>query len=683
MVRIIAVLSLSLTASFAQIGVSTITGRVVDASGAVVPNAQVSVTQKGTNFTFNTLTNEEGIYRVPSLQPGDYRVSIEAAGFRRTNFDEVFVRTGDTVRVDATMQVGQVTEAVEVSGSSVLLETSTSTTGAVVSGDTLYDMPLYQRYINSTLNIVPGMQTQGYAYGGSLGAYHLAGQRAGAIGIFEDGVNGNDQAGGTETIKPLQNAVAEVQVITTVPPAEFGHSAGGVIAVAKKSGTNEIHGMASWYGRTRMMQHRLFFDRDRASDLGTMNFFMQPDANIAGPIVKNKTFFFFGYQRLHEKKTAQVDATTPTAAMRQGNFNFPGVVANPIFDPATTRRLADGTWARDPFPGNVVPGGRIDPVAQKMMQFDPWVQPNRAGTYNSLGPNGNYLANELALVFFDDYSLRIDHQFNNAWRMYGSYTENRQSGYGRPINIRTDRQEFDHSQGALRPFHQRNISAGATWIVSPSIVTDFRGGYFRRFNQQNPFSEDGNWASQLGIPNLNDTLMPGFGTDGQRYTAEGLYGVFGVNANRQANETMSFRSDTTWVKGRHAFKFGYEILRFRLNQAIRARPTQFFFNNVTAGLQPNGVAVPNTGNTFAGFLTGYVRQATYQTDLASWLPRSAINRLESNADADVQHGPAVFERVAVQYEVRTDEQLRSARNGPGKWTQRPHHSPPDGLERAR
>ena len=122
-----------------------------------------------------------------------------------------------------------------------------------------------------------------------------------------------------------------------------------------------IHGMASWYGRTRMMQHRLFFDKLRTSQPtparpnGVPVFFMMPDANVAGPIVKNKTFFFIGYQRLHEKKVAQVDATTPTELMKAGNFNFPGVAANVIFDPATTRRDANGNWARDPFPGNICP----------------------------------------------------------------------------------------------------------------------------------------------------------------------------------------------------------------------------------------------------------------------------------------------------------------------------------------
>src|SRR5688572_8060801 len=185
---------------------------------------------------------------------------------------------------------------------------------------------------------------------------------------------------------------------------------------------------------------------------------MMPDGNVSGPIVKNKTFFFIGYQRLHEKKVAQVDATTPTELMKAGNFNFPGVTANPIFDPATTRRNADGTWSRDPFPGNIVPLNRFDPVARNLLAINPWVSPNREGTYNSLGPSGNLLADEFANVFFDDWNLRLDHQFNPNFKMYGSWTENRQNGRGRPINIKEDMGQFDASQGRDAPFYNRNIS---------------------------------------------------------------------------------------------------------------------------------------------------------------------------------------------------------------------------------
>ncbi len=448
--------------AWGQIGTSTITGRVTDTTGAVIPKVQVTIIQTTTNFTYSTVTNDEGIYRVPSLQPGQYRVTFEASGFKRLVRDDVELRTGDVLAVDVALQVGVVTESVEVTGATVLLETETSTTGTLVSGTVLYDLPLYQRYINSTLNLVPGMTTGGYAYGGDLGAYHLAGQRNGAIGIFEDGVNGNDQLGGTGTIKPIQNSVAEVKVLTTVPPAEYGHSAGGVINVVKKSGTNELHGMGSWYGRTRRMQHRLFFDKLRTSDPtpgrpnGVPVFFMQPDANVGGPVYipklydgRNKTFFFFGYQRLHEKKVAQVDATTPTIAMKQGDFNWPG--ANALYDPATTR-LVNGAWQRDPFPGNRVPLSRFDPVASRIIAIDPWVLPNRAPSYTSVDPTSNLLADEFAKVFFDDYNVRIDHQFSSAFKVYGSYTQNNQSGFNRPINIKYENPEFDASQGNYTPF---------------------------------------------------------------------------------------------------------------------------------------------------------------------------------------------------------------------------------------
>jgi hypothetical protein len=357
-IRLFLASALCNVAAFAQIGTSTLTGRVTDATGAVVAKVVVTVVQASTNFTSHTLTNEEGLYRVLSLQPGMYRVTFESPGFAKSVRDTVELRTGDTLAVDMTMQVGNVAESIEVQGAVMRCwkprlshrhrgQRQRSLRHASVS-----------EVINSTMNIVPGMTTGGYAYGGGLGAYHLAGQRAGAIGIFEDGVNGNDQNSGTETTKPIQNSIAEVKVLTTVPPAEYGHSAGGVISAVKKSGSNEYHGLASFYGRTRRMQHRLFFDALRTSQArpgrpnGLPTFFMMPDANLSGPVSvpklydgKNKTFFFFGFQRLHEKKVAQVDSGVPSLEMRRGDFNVPAY--NRIFDPATTRNV-NGAWMRDP-----------------------------------------------------------------------------------------------------------------------------------------------------------------------------------------------------------------------------------------------------------------------------------------------------------------------------------------------
>ena len=532
-----------------------------------------------------------------------------------------------------------------------------------MSGNVLYEMPLYQRYVNSTLNLVPGMSSGGFAYGGDLGSYHLAGQRNGAIGIFEDGVNGNDQGSGTGTIKPLQNSVAEVNVLTTVPPAEYGHSAGGVISVVKKSGTNEIHGMASWFGRTRMMQHRRYFDGKKTSDPypgrpnGLPVFFMQPDANIGGPVFipkiyngKNKTFFFFGYQRLHEKKAAQLFQTTPTVGHAAGHLQLPGVATNAIYDPSTTRRNADGTWARDPFPGNMIPVNRFDPVARKVLDdCNPWVLPNQPGSFTSTGPSNNVLANEFARTFFNDYNVRLDHQFSSAFKIYGSLTENDQSGFGRPKLIQEDLLAFDAVDGNLQPvqaaqliggLHVGDLERGGQRFACGLLPAAQRHAWCRR------------WAAtgrrSSAFPNVDNSLMPVV-RHLQRH---------GSDAEQDGNETLSWRNDTTWVKGQHAFKFGYEILRFRLNSANFARFSSFSFSGVTSGLQPNGTAIPNTGIDFAGFLTGYVRSATYNKEITSWLPRSTIHSFYIQDDWKIT--PRLTANIGVRY---SNESPFNTKNG--------------------
>ena len=163
---------------------------------------------------------------------------------------------------------------------------------------------------------------------------------------------------------------------------------------------------------------------------GVPTYFMMPDANVSGPIKKDKTFFFFGYQRLHEKKIAQVVAPSQRLPCWAGDFSLGGV-GQPIYDPATTRQLANGSWVRDPFPGNIIPLNRFDPVARKLLGLNPWKLPNIASGVTTTGPdtgNPNLEYNELALVFFDDYNTRIDHQFSNNLKVYGSWTHNRQSG---------------------------------------------------------------------------------------------------------------------------------------------------------------------------------------------------------------------------------------------------------------
>lgn len=637
---------LSIAISGIALGQSTgsITGTVTDSSGALIPNVQVSVVDIDTNFETRVTTNGEGFYRVTSLQPSNYRVTFQAGGFKRMVQTGLNLRVGDVLLVNASLEVGQATESVQVSAQSSLLETETSSTGTVTEGETLYKMPLYQRYVLNALNLMPGMTMNGYAYGGSLGGFNIAGQRSTGTAVFEDGVLGNDPQSSSGTdIKPVENSVEEVKVVTGTLPAEYGHTTGGVVTVVKKGGTNEFHGIAADLGRTRNMTHRQFFNTFRTSDPqpgapnGVPAWFMQPDANIGGPILiphvyngRNKSFFFFGYQKLIEKKSAAFTSQTPDPGTLSGDFTFGGL-GQPLYDPFTTRKDANGVYVRDPLPGNIVPKNRFDPVAAKILGLNPWVPPNTPGSFTSTGPVSNYTWASKSRTFFEDYSTRIDHQFNSSMKMYGSYTYNHQSGLGRPTSIALP--VFDGANGILTPFTQKNFSLGATKLFGPTALNEVKVGYYRARNDTIVPSYNANWAGTLGIPNVSPLLMPSFsGTaasgTGAAPALNTMYGLTVPGPSRTVRETYSFRDDFSKVIGTHALKTGYEYLNFRGNFFQLGQPSGVFqFDNMTSGLQPNLAPIPNTGNLFAACLLGAVRQVNFTTYTSTWIPRDSIHSL--------------------------------------------------------
>jgi hypothetical protein len=644
---------LAAAVGFGQLGVGTITGRVTDTSGAVVPDAQITIVNTDTNFTFTSRTNSEGLFRVPSLQPGPYRVTVEAAGFTRFLHENVLLRAGDTLAVNTALSVGAVTETVAVTAAAPLLQTETSATGTAVEGRVMYNLPMYQRNVAAALTMVPGLTTSGYVDAKTLGNFNVAGQRRGTVGFFEDGVVGQDQFEGVNNMRPILNAVAEVKVLTSVIPAEYGHSAGGIIDAVKKTGTNEFHGMASMFGRSRIMQHRLYFDQYRTSDPqpgnpnGVNTFYLMPDANVGGPIRipkvydgRNKTFFFWAWQKQIEKKVANAFSNAPTPDMKRGDFSFGGL-GNPLYDPASTTRLENGNWARTLLPNNLVPLSRFDPVARKILDIDPWVPPNKADTPNAAGPVENIIYNEKANVFREWYNQRFDHQFNSALKAYFSYSYAHIGGQSRhPRNVRI--RDFDGGDGHRAPFSEHNFSLGKTWIISPTMVNDARIGYYRRHGQRFVDSYGEDWPRQLGIPNIPGDLMPSFGTTA-RTTAEGIYGLSISGPSEDVSETRSFRNDFTVIRGTHSFKMGYEFQRLFYNSSLNRFPSgDFRFDAMTAGLQANGQPQPRTG-----FLLGYVRQATFTRQVATWLPQISIQSFYFQDDWKVT--PTLTFNLGVRY----------------------------------
>jgi hypothetical protein len=642
--------------AFSQLGTSSITGRVTDTTGAVVPGVSIEVVQQSTNFRYLTESNDSGLFRVMSLRSGTYRVSFSLHGFSPLVRENVTVRTGEVVPVNAVLEIGEISQSVEVTARSQLLESETSSMGSVVEGKMIYDLPIFQRWVNSTFQLVPAISQGGFAWGGTLDGFHIAGGRASAIGFFEDGVSAQDQGSGTANLNPVLSAVEEIKVLTTTLPAEYGHSAGGAISIVKKSGTNQFHGLVSAFGRSRAMTHRRYFDRCKTSqsDEGCIkqgSFFLQPDIMLSGPVYipkiydgRDRTFFMIAHQRLIEKKSNQFIGTVPTPDMFAGDFSFGGK-GNALYNPWSTRQLPDGTWTRDEFPNRQIPLQMMDPVALKILDINPWKPANNPVSYTSGGPVDNLLYDEQSRTFFHDWGIRGDHQFNPNVKIHGGFSRNWRSGFGRPTNIWLT--DFDANNGNLTPATFQNWTLGQTWVISPTFVNDARAGYYRyRRNREVP-SYGKDWGKQLGIPNLDGTLLPSFGSGGQ-FSSSSIYGLTVSGPSTRIGETLSFRDDLSWIRGTHAFKMGYEVLRYRLNFSQVYRPSgDFRFDAMTAGLQPNGQPMPNTGNTFAGFLLGAVRSVSFDSELSSWLPRSSIHSFYFQDDWKVT--PQFTLNIGVRY----------------------------------
>ncbi len=253
------------------------------------------------------------------------------------------------------------------------------------------------------------------------------------------------------------------------------------------------------------------------------------------------------------------------------------------------------------------------------------------GSFSSTGPVSNFTYDPPSRTFYEDFSGRVDHQVSSAFRLYGSWTYNHENGLQRPTSIQVG--AFDGTTGYNTPATQQNSSAGATYVVSPTAVNEFRVSFFRPRNDMLVPSENQNWGKTLGIPNISGALMPSFSPSALgvgTYTVAPdygqLYGLTVQGATSQVRQSESLRDDFSKVHGSHAFKMGYEILHFTDTFYQQGYPSgQFNFANTTAGLQPNGQPVTGTGNTFAGFELGSVSSVAFSTYTNTWQPRSSIN----------------------------------------------------------
>ena len=396
-----------------------VTGRITDPTGAVVPSAQVNVVNIETGAHFPAPANADGYFTVARLQPGKYQVSVRAAGFKPVVRSGIVLQVDQVARFDFKLELGNVSEEVQVSGEAPLVESETSSIGQVINNKSIVEMPLNGRNTWDLAKLA-GATVYVSAIGdaGEIPVVSMAGSRTKSQELFMDG--GSVQKSGLATaqaeLEPMVDAVEEFKVITNNYAAEYGRSAAGVFVAVTKSGTNQFKGDVFEFFRNSAMDARNFFAASKAP-----LHYNQFGGTLGGPIRKDKTFFFAALETTLSGTGSTQILTLPTAAERAGDFsnllNAQGKVI-PIYNPFSTRvnPAAPSTSIRDAFPNNMIPTSLLDPVAVKAGSYYPL--PNQAGTIT--GAN-NYNVNLDAKRTQYHGTMRVDHIVREKDRVFARY----------------------------------------------------------------------------------------------------------------------------------------------------------------------------------------------------------------------------------------------------------------------
>ena len=629
---------------------ATISGVVTDQQGSAVPGATVTIHNQDTGVDTVRVTNEAGAYTTPPLVLGRYVVSVDLEGFKKAVSSEILLEGGDAFRHDVALQVGALSETVEVKSASGLSDTRPDVSHTV---DEKYyrDLPIVTagdvRLAESVLAMQPGylpMKPNGDPmFRGSQFNSRINGGQTMSSENFFDGAafgyaSGHQQS--QESTPPV-DGVQEVKVITTSYSAQYGHTSGGFIEYTAKTGTNAFHGSGYGYFADDTFNAKGFFAVGKAPLSNNAYGF-----TLGGPVVipklydgHNKTFFFtnFDYTRLRSGVLPGFGNTTPIDAFKRGDFgtlltnNQIGtdalgrpIYSGQIFNPATTR-FVNGIPVRDPYPGNVIPAG--DPlrssVASQIASL--MVEPDRAGTqFNVAGnPNGDqtWELNARNILW------RVDHSFSPNARFSHSFYWNRRpaplrncggvggctaefSGETEPEKNNTYIGEGFYQRISTHHAHQQ-----FDWIIRNNLVNHSTVAWDRWFMGGNSLSAGVGWPQLLWGANQGGLLDNNAGPPVFTFGGNIPYSAVGQNWQNfgyEKNDRWQFSNDLTWVKGRHTAKFGFEYRRhiFPNRGWGTATGGHFDFNRVTtSGFDANGNSLAQTGDPFASFLLGQTQSA--------------------------------------------------------------------------
>ncbi|MGC4050764.1 MAG: TonB-dependent receptor [Paludibaculum sp.] len=588
----------------AQSSSGTIVGTVRDSQDAVIPGAVVTVTDVAKKTARTFTTSAAGEYVVTFLDPGQYAITVEATGFKKYNQSGLTVRVADRLTIDFHLEIGQMVDQVTVEAVTPLVNAVTNTLGQVIENRRIIDLPLNGREPFALATLAPGVlptpNNTAQHQGGSVPSISGAANFTSEVTI--DGIPNtaprNQGRFNFLIYTPSVDAVSEFKVQTNSMSAEYGRFNGGVISVVTKSGSNELHGTAYEFHRNSYFDANTFFNNRAGIPLGALRR-NQVGGAIGGPVVlpklyngKDRTFFFFDYEAFRESTVASASYTVPTALERAGDFsktvNAAGATVV-MYDPTTTRAGSAGTLVRDPFPGNVIPGNRINTVGNNLVKFFP------------LPTNGRLTANldiGAARVNRDDtFDVRIDHYIGSSHKIFGRVS--RQEPFTGEPNY------FNNIANPGNPSltqHRRSAALQDIWTLTPTTIVNFNYGLSRQYGTRTAWG-DGYDITQLGFPenfraNQQVSALPTF-------SISGYSGLGNGNQNYSSQMAHILQATVTRIQGSHTLKAGADYRVYLDNQLQNpsAQGALSISSAWTQGPNPNQAST-TAGNGIASLLLG-------------------------------------------------------------------------------
>jgi hypothetical protein len=574
---------------------SAIRGEIRDSSGLAVQGSEVTVTNAATGLQRVVRSNELGIYAVSELPIGRYRIEVQSTGFKKAVHEDVELNVGQTVRADFTLEVGQVTESITVQSAAPVVATESTSLGNLRHGQQIESMPLNARGISGLFSLTAGVPVFGNGVN-PVSTGYVDTQGVGTTAFLIDGTVGNSPINGNSGNVPSLNGrvieqdtpnletIAEFRFITSNSNAEYGQVTS--VSVATKSGTNELHGSLFAYNRVGATSARSFFAPTRENL--TRN---QYGVSVGGPVWiprlyhgRNRTFFFGAFEGFRDHRQFPVTGKFPNSKERAGDLS----VLSPVIQ------------LRDPnggvFPNNVIPPSRIHPVPRALLQYVPAIDGDQSATAATAF---NFAGTKPQIDHTDKGDAKIDHRLNDKNSLSGRLT------YSDNFNHWTNSSSLPNEIGlGLQDTYATQVSVSDTHLFSASQLSELRFGYWRkrRFVRLG-YSDLDFLSGETAIPGIHPS--PPFAGPPSVTINSSLLGVTptmftaSTTVRRAVEETLQIAENYTLNAGRHAFKFGLDVRRLRINNYSAANPAgSFAFNSSTS------VANSATGDSFADFLLG-------------------------------------------------------------------------------